>query len=65
MLTRDQIRTIRVSAAKGQPESQFLLSQVCLQNKDLEGMIQDFSDIIEGKYDDKPEEFFYMKGSLK
>ncbi len=34
------------------------------QYTDIERMIQDFSDIIEGKYDDKPEEFFYMKGTL-
>ena len=27
--------------------------------------IKDFSAIIEGAYDDKPEEFFYMKGSLE
>ncbi|MDA1334710.1 MAG: F0F1 ATP synthase subunit beta [bacterium] len=26
--------------------------------------IKDFKDITEGKYDDKPEDFFYMKGSL-
>ncbi len=30
----------------------------------LEKTIQDFKDIISGKHDDKPEEFFYMKGSL-
>ncbi|MFH1769252.1 MAG: F0F1 ATP synthase subunit beta [Parcubacteria group bacterium] len=30
----------------------------------LEQDIQDFADIIEGKYDDQPEDFFYMKGSL-
>ncbi|MBI4119253.1 MAG: F0F1 ATP synthase subunit beta [Parcubacteria group bacterium] len=28
----------------------------------LQTTIKDFNDIIEGKYDDKPEEFFYMKG---
>lgn len=31
----------------------------------LETTVADFRDIIEGKYDDKPEDFFYMKGSLK
>ncbi|MCX6712916.1 MAG: F0F1 ATP synthase subunit beta, partial [Candidatus Vogelbacteria bacterium] len=31
----------------------------------LEKMIQDFSDILDGKYDDKEEDFFYMKGSLE
>lgn len=34
-----QIQQIRDKAAKGQPESQFLLSQICLQNKDFEGMV--------------------------
>ena len=31
----------------------------------LETTVNDFKDIIEGKYDDKDEDFFYMKGSLK
>jgi F-type H+-transporting ATPase subunit beta len=31
----------------------------------LEQTVNDFADIIEGKYDDKPEDFFYMKGGLK
>lgn len=31
----------------------------------LEQMINDFADIIDGKYDGEPEDFFYMKGSLK
>ena len=31
---------------------------------DLKTTIDDFKNIIEGKYDDKPEDFFYMKGSL-
>lgn len=30
----------------------------------LEDTIRDFRAIIDGKYDDKPEDFFYMKGSL-
>lgn len=30
----------------------------------LEKTIKDFADIVEGKYDDKPEDFFYMKGEL-
>lgn len=30
----------------------------------LEKTIRGFNDIAEGKYDDKPEEFFYLKGSL-
>ncbi|HEY4518127.1 MAG TPA: F0F1 ATP synthase subunit beta [Candidatus Paceibacterota bacterium] len=29
-----------------------------------EQTVRDFADIIEGKYDDKPEDFFYMKGTL-
>ncbi len=31
----------------------------------LKQTIEDFKEIIDGHYDDKPEEFFYMKGSLK
>ena len=31
----------------------------------IEDTIQDVSDILSGKYDDKPEDWFYMKGSLK
>ncbi len=31
----------------------------------LEDTIRDFRSIIEGKYDDKPEDFFYMKGALE
>jgi F-type H+-transporting ATPase subunit beta len=31
----------------------------------IKDTIRDFKDILEGKYDDKPETFFYMKGSLK
>ena len=30
----------------------------------LANTIRDFNDIAEGKYDDKPEDFFYLKGSL-
>lgn len=30
----------------------------------LSQTIEDFSAIIEGKYDDKPEDFFYMKGGI-
>ncbi|MFT5280834.1 MAG: F-type H+-transporting ATPase subunit beta [Flavobacteriaceae bacterium] len=30
-----------------------------------EDTIRDFSDILAGKYDDKPEKWFYMKGSLR
>jgi len=30
----------------------------------LSETIRDFKDILDGKYDDKPEEFFYMKGIL-
>lgn len=29
-----------------------------------EQTIKDFRDILDGKYDDKPEDFFYLKGSL-
>lgn len=32
---------------------------------DLKTTITDFKDIIEGNYDDQPEDFFYMKGGLK
>jgi len=31
----------------------------------LEQTIKDFAAIIDGKYDDKPEDFFYLKGSLE
>lgn len=31
----------------------------------VEKTIKDFQDIIAGKYDDKPEDFFYMKGGLE
>ncbi|RJQ36366.1 F0F1 ATP synthase subunit beta [Candidatus Parcubacteria bacterium] len=31
----------------------------------LETTIRDFADILAGEYDDQPEDFFYMKGSLK
>ncbi|MES2953448.1 MAG: F0F1 ATP synthase subunit beta [Patescibacteria group bacterium] len=31
----------------------------------LETTIKDFADIIEGKYDHEPEDFFYLKGALK
>lgn len=31
----------------------------------LENVIDDVSDLIAGKYDDKPEDWFYMAGSLK
>lgn len=31
----------------------------------LKTTLQDFNDIIEGKHDDKPEDYFYMKGSLQ
>jgi len=31
----------------------------------LEKMVKDFEDILDGKYDDKEEDFFYMKGSLQ
>lgn len=31
----------------------------------IEQTVKDFKSIIDGKYDDKPEEFFYMKGSLE
>lgn len=34
-----QIQRLRARAEQGQPESQFLLSQICLQDKDLEGMV--------------------------
>ena len=30
----------------------------------LQKTISDFRDIIEGKYDSEPEDFFYMKGAL-
>jgi F-type H+-transporting ATPase subunit beta len=30
----------------------------------LDKTIQDFRDIIDGKYDDKPEDFFYMRGGI-
>jgi len=31
----------------------------------IEQTVKDFKEIIEGKHDDKPEDFFYMKGSLE
>ena len=31
----------------------------------LKDTIRDFKEILDGKYDDKPESWFYMKGSLK
>jgi len=31
----------------------------------IEKTISDFQDIIDGKYDDKPEEYFYLKGGLE
>ncbi len=31
----------------------------------IEQTVKDFKAIIDGKYDDKPEDFFYMKGSLE
>lgn len=31
----------------------------------IEQTVKDFKAIIDGKFDDKPEEFFYMKGSLE
>lgn len=31
----------------------------------LEKMVQDFADILDGKYDDKEEDFFYMKGGIE
>lgn len=31
---------------------------------DLKTTLQNFKDIVDGKYDDRPEDFFYMKGSL-
>lgn len=31
----------------------------------LENTVRDCRDIVAGKYDDKPEDFFYMKGSLE
>jgi len=31
----------------------------------IEQTVKDFKSIIDGKYDDKPEEFFYMKGGLE
>lgn len=34
-----QIQRLQARAEQGQPESQFLLSQICLQNRDLEGMV--------------------------
>lgn len=34
-----QFQQLRAKAAAGQPESQFLLSQICPQNQDLEGMV--------------------------
>ncbi len=34
-----QIQQLRDSAEAGKPEAQFLLSQICLQNKDFEGMV--------------------------
>ena len=35
-----QIQQIRADAEAGKPEAQFLLSQICRQNKDLDGMVQ-------------------------
>lgn len=34
-----QLQQLRTKAEQGQPESQFLLSQICRQNKDISGMI--------------------------
>ncbi len=34
-----QIQQLRAKAEGGQLESQFLLSQICLQNRDVEGMV--------------------------
>ena len=34
-----QIQQLRARAEQGQPESQFLLSQICHQDRDLEGMV--------------------------
>jgi TPR repeat protein len=34
-----QIQQLRARAEQGQPESQFLLSQICRQDKDLDGML--------------------------
>ena len=31
----------------------------------LSETVRDFRDILDGKYDDKPEDFFYMKGTLE
>lgn len=38
-MTTPQIQQIRAHAEAGKPEAQFLLSQICLQNKDIEGMV--------------------------
>jgi prolyl 4-hydroxylase len=38
-MTMPDIRTLTAKAEQGQPEAQFLLSQVCLQNQDVDGMI--------------------------
>ena len=42
-----------------------VFSNISGQYMPLETTVRDFKDIISGKYDDKPEEFFYMKGSLQ
>ena len=39
MLSAQQMQAMRANAEAGQPEAQFLLSQICHQNKDLDGMI--------------------------
>jgi hypothetical protein len=38
-MTTLQVKQILAMAEQGQTESQFLMSQICLQNKDLEGMV--------------------------
>ena len=39
-MSSPQFEQLQAKAENGQPESQFLLSQICLQNKDLDGMLQ-------------------------
>ncbi|MDH3746877.1 MAG: 2OG-Fe(II) oxygenase [Gammaproteobacteria bacterium] len=38
-MSTPQFEQLQAKAEDGQPESQFLLSQICLQNRDLDGMV--------------------------
>jgi len=38
-MSTPQLQQLRAKAEQGQPESQFLMSQICRQNRDIEGMV--------------------------